>query len=42
MNIRNKIEESYSMFLVVVLLGTVATIGLFLLLLRVCRWYKLF
>ena len=42
MNIKNNIETEYSMFLVVVILGTIATIGLFLLLLRVCRWYKLF
>lgn len=42
MNIKNNIETDYSMFLVVVILGTIATIGLFLLLLRVCRWYKLF
>ena len=42
MNIKNNIETEYSMFLLVVILGTIATIGLFILLLRVCRWYKLF
>jgi hypothetical protein len=30
------------MFLLVVILGSFATLGLFLVLLRVCRYYRLF
>jgi len=42
MNIANGIEHKHSLFLVVVILGSVSTLGFFLILLRVCRYYKLF
>jgi magnesium transporter len=42
MNITNDVEDKHGMFLLVVILGSFATLGLFLVLLRVCRYYKLF
>jgi len=42
MNIANDIENKHGMFLLVVILGSFATLGLFLVLLRVCRYYRLF
>jgi magnesium transporter len=42
MNIANDVENTHGMFLLVVILGSFATLGLFLVLLRVCRYYRLF
>ena len=42
MNIKNNVENEHGMFLMVVLLGSAATIGMFIILLRVCRYYRLF
>ena len=42
MNIKNNVENEHGMFLLVVLLGSAATIGMFIILLRVCRYYRLF
>jgi len=42
MNIKNNIENKHDAFLFVAWFGTAATVGMFLLLLRVCRYYKLF
>ena len=42
MNIKNNIENKHDAFLFVAWFGTFATVGMFLLLLRVCRYYKLF
>ena len=42
MNIKNNIENEHDAFLFVAWFGTAGTVGMFLLLLRVCRHYKLF
>ncbi len=42
MNIKNNIENEHDAFLFVAWFGAAGTVGMFLLLLRVCRHYKLF